>query len=241
MRAKTLLAICIVGGLSMVRADVANALTTDMNFQFTGVANPISADFAILFSTQGASQAFEGYAPLATIPAGDSMQSIILAPAGSSQTVPAGIEGSTPIDAVAIIGVYTSNTSAQGITLGVSPLAATLGAGQSYATVTSQISPLFPDEATLVSNLQNLSQADIAILLSKVGTPIAAGPALITVGGDGTFLSFSNGTLSGSLSVSISTPTGPPTVPVPAAGWMAAITLALIAGAAAVRRRYATA
>jgi hypothetical protein len=181
-----------------VRADASSTL----QMAFSGVSNSVVDDYVLLFSsvTPGV-QTFEGYAPLAAIPAGGSTQSITISPAGVSQTVPTDIETNTPIDGVVLAGVYPS-TGPTGVSFGVDGTYASGIEGESYATLVAGISPLIPDEADVVAALESPSPTVISDVLSEIGTPIAANDAaaIVALGDNGELVDFSNGTANGGFS-----------------------------------------
>lgn len=242
MRSKLILSAGLALSISVMAPRHASAASESLNLSFSDISSGIVSDYALLFSSEPGTETFEGYAPLASIPTGDSTQSVTLTPESSAGTNPTSIETDTPIDGLVLVGVYGPIES-QGVTVGVSPTFATSIEGESFSTVTAPISSLIPSESIVVGALESPSPTDLGAVLGYIGTPIAtnAAVAIIPIGGSGDLVDFSNGTLNGSMSDTLTTtgntPPPPPGVPLPAAADSALAMMGVLAGASLLRRK----
>ncbi|MGA3065768.1 MAG: hypothetical protein ABSF29_02855 [Tepidisphaeraceae bacterium] len=208
-----------------------------MTLDFDGVTNPISGDYAALFSS-GLST-FQGYLTLAPIPAGDSSQKFIISPAADSQSNPADANDTAAITSFALVGVYTNSDSGQGLSLGVNDTDASAAEGLTYSEVFAG-APL--TEAQLDADLLNPpAGAANLILENDLNTSISfgAGPGIL-LGGTGDIVDFSSGTLNGAVGGAASTAVvggGPSAVPLPSAAWMGLFTLGVLGSITVLRGR----
>lgn len=217
---------------------LARGAETSLSLQFADITTSIVDPFVLLYSSAPGTETFEGFGELQTIPTGASTQSLVLLPSTSSQTNPAGIQGSTPIDGFVIVGVYPP-TGTQGVAVGVSPTFAGAIEGETYTQLTAPLSPLIPSEADTVAALENPTPTVISAVLAEVGAPIAANAAVALIApndGSGDLVDFSDGTLNGSFSSTLVTAVTP-AVPLPSAAWMALMTLCALAAISSLRKK----
>jgi hypothetical protein len=242
-----LLAICsmaLVGSLFLTRLTRATEVTEQViDLSFNNVPDPISSAYVALFSINGDLANFNDYAPLQNIPAGNSKQQIIYAPASLSQTVPAD-SGISP-GLFGIAGVYTTTTdggTTQGLTVGIDSSEANGLEGDTYAEAFPADAP---PESSVIAFLQspNLSLLPESLQAYVNGFSDEITPALIsTDDGTGALLNFSDATISGTATATIGNilvnipPTTTSGVPLPSAVWSGLSLLAVLAGIAGIRR-----
>jgi hypothetical protein len=247
MRNKTIASVAL--GAAIFAARPVHAADTAITLDFVNILNPISSDYAALVSGTGTNQTFQGYVALQDIPAGGSDQQFIVSPSADSQTTPAGINDSTPITGLVLLGVYTSPQNVAGISVGANATAAAVLESEDYATLTAPAGALAPPESTLVSDFKNPPGGAVDEVLSLIGTSIGGyGPDTIAVnGGDGVLVDFSNGTFDGDAFLSegpvtkgtTGGGTGSSTVPLPSAASSALAMLVALGGVGAVRKQIA--
>ncbi len=198
-----------------------------------------------LFSGNTTAVTFDGYATLQDIPAGASNQNVIISPAGSSQTVPADLGGSTP-QFFAIAGVYSQSSSlgtTNGVAVGVNVSTSAMIEGESY-------DEAFPGSALVPESevIAFLEDPNLSLLPTSLQSYVNSfsdqvAPAVVPLDGSpGELVDFSDGTAGGQISASIvpvSPTTGggtPGVVPLPAAAYMALPLLGLLAAAKTMKR-----
>lgn len=236
-----LIALCcvaLVGFVALPRWASAQTTEDVVNLTFDSVPFTISSAYVVLYSINGTTPTFDGYAALSDIPVGHSTQQVVYSPSADSQTVPADLGGNSP-GFFGIAGVYT-NGATQGLTVGIDTTEAAAVSGESFATAFGTIIP----ESTIVGFLQNPPAPTLlnAALQQYVnGFSGQIGPDLIsTDNGTGDLVNFSNATVSGTANATIGNVIiggpGPSTVPLPSAAWSGLMMLAGLAGISALRR-----
>jgi hypothetical protein len=235
----TIIAGLAISFASLLGPNFARAAGTSLTLQFSGVSHSIVDPYVMLFSSPTGTETFEGFATLQTIPTGSSSQTLVLSPTASSQSNPTDIQTNTPINGFVMMGVYPPSLGDQGVTVGVNTTFAPSIEGDTFAQLAAAISPLIPSESDVVAALESPTPADISAILGEVGTPIAADDAvaIINPNGNGDLLDFTDAALNGSVTSTLVTTSGPSTVPLPSAAWMALITLAALATISALRTR----
>jgi len=234
MRLRKLLGACVLVAASLAVPRFAAAAGDSIFLTFTDVVTPISPAYIALFNgTEGTTVSFDAYATLAAIPAGDSTQSVVISPVGSSQTVPADLGGNTPTS-YAIAGVYSNDPDGLSVVTNTTEAAAV--EGQPFASVFPAELP----ENEVVSFLQapNLSLLPTSLQSFVNGFQGEVSPAVVNLDGStGDIVNFSNGTAGGTVTASIGPTAGTTSpVPLPPAATAGAVLLLALAAIQHVRR-----